>query len=505
MRLLRATHYLGITLAVSALSVSALAAPATAAPSPTQLANQLVKKANYNDANRHLIALQRIADRNGGTRAAGTPGHDESAAYVAGKLRAAGYIVSTPSFSLTTESLNAESLTVGSSTYPVTKMSTSIGTPPAGVTATLVAVPLDANTGCTAADYASQTFTGAIAVIQRGGCPFGQKQEAAAAAGAIAAVIYNNVAGALSGTTGAAGTIPVGQLALTEGQALAAQAGSTATLVLDYTFEVVTTSNVIAETRTGKPNNVVMAGAHLDSVAEGPGINDNGSGSAALLEVALKLGSSPKLNNAVRFAWWSAEESGLLGSEDYVARLSDEDALDIALYLNFDMIASPNAAYFVYDGDNSDAVGAGAGPFGSAAIEKTLSNYLTNKRGVPTEGTDFDGRSDYGPFIAAGIPSGGIFTGAEGIKTAAQAAKWGGKAGVAYDKCYHQACDNLGNINKQAFTRNLDAVAWTIGTYAYSTKAVNGIKPGAKASAANKGLAKKAAPARAFAGHNALR
>ncbi len=260
--------------------------------------------------------------------------------------------------------------------------------------------------------------------------------------------------------------------------------------MLDYTFTDVSTKNVVAETRTGNPHNVVMAGAHLDSVSEGPGINDNGSGSAGLLDVALKLGGSPKVSNAVRFAWWSAEEENLLGSKDYVARLSEEKALDIALYLNFDMIASPNAAYFVYDGDDSDDTGAGPGPTGSAHIEKTFVNYLMNKKGVETEGTDFDGRSDYGPFIAVGIPSGGLFTGAEGIKTADQAAKWGGTAGVAYDKCYHQACDNLGNVNRKAFNRNLDAMAWTIGIYAYTTKGVNGLP--AAANAKSRTLAKKA-------------
>jgi Zn-dependent M28 family amino/carboxypeptidase len=215
-----------------------------------------------------------------------------------------------------------------------------------------------------------------------------------------------------------------------------------------------------------------MIGAHLDSVTDGAGINDNGTGSAGELEVALQL-AKYRSRNKVRFAWWSAEEFGLLGSEHYVAQLPLEKQLDIALYLNFDMIGSPNFGRFIYDGDDSDATGAGAGPFGSAQIEKVFETYFDSKA-LTHEGTDFTGRSDYGPFIEAGIPSGGLFTGAEGIKTAAQAAKFGGTAGVAYDSCYHAACDNLGNVDRTVLDQNADAVAWAVGTFAVDTSAING-------------------------------
>ena len=144
------------------------------------------------------------------------------------------------------------------------------------------------------------------------------------------------------------------------------------------------------------------------------------------------------------------------------------------------MVGSPNAAYFVYDGDNSDATGAGAGPYGSAQIEQTFVDFFADRLDIATEGTDFSGRSDYGEFILNGIPSGGLFTGAEGIKTADQAAKWGGTAGIAYDPCYHQVCDNLGNIDRVAMDRNLDAMAWAVGLYAYSTEEINGVPPRAQ-------------------------
>jgi Zn-dependent M28 family amino/carboxypeptidase len=242
-------------------------------------------------------------------------------------------------------------------------------------------------------------------------------------------------------------------------------------LVLATTVDDRRSRNVLAQTSTGNPDNVVMAGAHLDSVAAGPGINDNGSGTAALLETAVRLGGAPGVANAVRFAFWGAEEEGLIGSTRYVQGLSEADRLRIALYLNLDMVASPNAAYLAYDGDNSDNVGAGPGPEGSATVERVLLEQLATT-GVTAEGTDFDGRSDYGPFIAVDIPAGGLFTGAEEVKTPEQAQRWGGTAGQPYDRCYHQACDRLDGIDRTALDRNVDAVAGAIARFALSTEGI---------------------------------
>ena len=147
----------------------------------------------------------------------------------------------------------------------------------------------------------------------------------------------------------------------------------------------------------------------------------------------------------------------------------------IALYLNFDMVGSPNHVFFIYDGDNSDAVGAGPGPDGSAQIEKTFERFYT-ERGIPFKGTDFTGRSDYGRFIAVGIPAGGLFTGAEGVKSAAEAATWGGTAGQQYDPCYHLACDTFANNSNAALDTNSDAIAYATLQYAMSTADVNGAK-----------------------------
>ncbi len=325
---------------------------------------------------------------------------------------------------------------------------------------------------------------GAIALIQRGGCSFALKAANAQAAGASAVIIFNQgdtplregliVATAALPVGSAPGphTIPIVGASFANGSALS-QPGSTAFIEVPPAQNV-TINNVLAESKSGDPNNVVMAGAHLDSVIAGPGINDNGSGSAAILETAEQL-SKTKPRNKLRFAWWGAEEAGLVGSTAYVNGLSQAEKDKIALYLNFDMVGSPNHVFFIYDGDNSDAVGAPAGPEGSAQIEKTFERYFDSVD-EPFKGTDFSGRSDYGPFIANGIPSGGLFTGAEGIKTAAEAAIWGGTAGQQYDPCYHLACDTYANNNDHALNVNSDAVAYATLQYAMSTADVNGVR-----------------------------
>ncbi|WP_156758484.1 M28 family metallopeptidase [Actinokineospora pegani] len=496
----------GAAVAASAVAMSLMALPASAAtlPDGPALARNLVKKVTGEGVNRHLIALQRIADRNGGNRVAGSPGYNQSAQYFESKLIEAGYDVTRQPFTFTYTEAQAEKLTTPSGEVPIFAMTLSPSTPTGGITAPLAVVPNDETPGCEAADYAGLDVVGKIALISRGACSFADKQRVAGDAGAVGAIVYNNTEGDLNGTLGADPSVvrvPTGGITQAAGQALAATPGATVTLELRVLQEERETFNVIAQTKTGKKSNVVMAGAHLDSVHEGPGINDNGSGSAGLLETALKLGGSPKVNNAVRFAWWSAEEFGLVGSTKYVQSLSFEQQLDIALYLNFDMIASPNAAYFVYDGDDSDGVGSGAGPYGSGQIEAAFANFL-NATGVPTEGTDFSGRSDYGEFIAQGIPAGGLFTGAEGVKTAAQADKWGGQAGVAYDKCYHAKCDNLGNVDRVALDRNSDAIAWVTASYAISTEEINGVPPRAARAAAAKAAKSKTVARSVVAAHD---
>ncbi|MFA7767050.1 M28 family metallopeptidase [Streptomyces sp. NRRL S-448] len=232
-------------------------------------------------------------------------------------------------------------------------------------------------------------------------------------------------------------------------------AGFTTTLQT-FTSSGATGYNLIADWPGGDPNSVLMAGSHLDSVTSGAGINDNGSGSAAVLETALavsRAGLQPTKH--LRFGWWGAEELGLIGSKYYVNNLPAAEKAKVSGYLNFDMIGSPNPGYFVYDDDPT--------------IEQTFKNYYTGL-GIPTEiETEGDGRSDHAPFKSAGIPVGGLFSGADYTKTAAQAQKWGGTSGQAFDRCYHSSCDSLTNINDTALDRNSDAVAYAIWTLGAAT------------------------------------
>lgn len=208
-------------------------------------------------------------------------------------------------------------------------------------------------------------------------------------------------------------------------------------------------SNVIAEIPGRDTTKVIMAGGHLDSVCAGPGINDNGSGSSSILAVAeAYAAANPTPAVTVRFGWWGDEEAGLNGSKYYANNLPSAERTRLTAYLNFDMVASPNAGYFVYN-DND------------AAIATTIKNYFVQIN-VPTEGQGVGGRSDSASFQRIGVKTGGTFTGAEVRMTAAQAQKWGGQSGVAFDRCYHRSCDTTSNINDTALGRNADAISWTI-------------------------------------------
>jgi Zn-dependent M28 family amino/carboxypeptidase len=442
----------------------------------------------------HQAAFQAIADANGGTRQAGTPGYAQSAEYVASTLEAAGYEVTLDPFEFTfVPPAVLDQLTPVSASYETGAFNGSGSSDVAGQvlavdlalgTTAWPADPATSSSGCEASDFGGLDFSGPadIALVQRGTCFFSVKAVNAQAAGAEAVVIVNQgnspdregliVANASALPDGSPSnlTIPVVGGSFANGIALA-EPGATAVVTVEPS-EIRTDVNVLAELPGKRSDTVVMAGAHLDSVPAGPGVQDNGSGSAAILEAAVQM-AKVRPTNTVRFAWWGAEELGLVGSTEYVNELSQEELDRIALYLNFDMIGSPNYVFFIYDGDDSDGVGAGPGPDGSAQIEALFERFY-DQIGEPYKGTDFSGRSDYGPFIAEGIPSGGLFTGAEGIKTIDEAAVWGGTAGDQYDPCYHLACDTFDNISLKALDVNSDAVAYSVLQYAMNTEDING-------------------------------
>ena len=187
---------------------------------------------------------------------------------------------------------------------------------------------------------------------------------------------------------------------------------------------------------------------------------------------------SPQIANAVRFGFFGAEEEGLLGSNNYVQSLNEDALKDIALYMNFDMLGSPNPGYFTYDGDQSaklsDSDGVPRVPEGSAGIERTLVAYLKGA-GKPAEDTSFDGRSDYDAFTKSGVPSGGIFSGAEENKTEEEAKRWGGQANAPFDPNYHKASDTLDHIDKTALEINGGGVAYAVGLYAQDQGGRNGV------------------------------
>ncbi len=426
----------------------------------------------------HLTHLQDIAKANGNTRAVGTPGYDASVDYVAGKLRDKGFDVQTLQFEARVFHSDPGSVTVGDRTVEARALEFSLATPPIGVTGPLVAVS-DESAACNASDYGSLPVNGAVVLVDRGTCPFAQKEAAAVQRGAVAMIVADNVVEEHMGGTLGEKTdvkIPVVSVTKADGATLRLTSGP-ATVKLSAETKTMQARNVIAQTKTGSTSDVVMAGAHLDSVPEGPGINDNGSGVAAVLETALQLGSSPEVRSAVRFGFWGAEELGLIGSRKYIQSLDVNALKDIALYLNFDMLGSPNPGYFTYDGDQSlpvDKRGNPVVPEGSAGIERSLAAYL-NSAGKTPQDTSFDGRSDYDGFTLAGIPSGGLFSGAENKKTPEEAKLWGGTADQPFDPNYHKNTDTLDHIDRAEFGINGGGVAYATGLYAQDLSGRNGV------------------------------
>lgn len=479
--------------AATAAAATAALALTSFATSPAQADHQkhpgkgrdLSKAVKVEKVHDHLEEFQAIADAHDGNRGAGTSGYEASARYVEKTLKKAGYRTERQYFPFLYEEVEETSLTENSPDsrdVAHTPMSYSNPTPEDGVTGTLAAP--EESEGCTADAYGGADLAGQIALVERGTCSFGEKAVAAGEAGAEAVVVYNNEAGELNGTLGEVveDSAPATGITQEEGQALLGKMANgpvTLSFLLDKTMEERETFNVIAETKHGRDDNVVMVGAHLDGVHDGPGINDNASGTAGTLETAVQLSRSKKVNNTVRFAFWGAEELGLVGSNHYVADLQENDpeALDdIATYLNFDMIASPNHVVGVYDADESTYEAPVEVPEGSIATEKVFTDYFDGND-QPWVDSEFSGRSDYSAFIEAGVPASGLFSGADGVKTEEEVEMFGGTAGELYDPNYHTPEDDIDNINMESLEVMSKAIAHATGSLGQSTETINGKKP----------------------------
>ena len=471
------------SVAVLAVALAVLAAALVQAPDAfaasgitpnDSKAKKFVGAISVDDITRHQIALQQIASLNGDTREVFSTGYQESLDYVVSTLKAAGYSPQVNMFNypvwgesqppvLNMVSPTPKTYTPGDaddSDQPTADFITMANSPtkvltnaPVFPVGGIVDPPTGGSaSGCAAADYAG--VSGKVALVQRGTCPFVTKWSLAQAANATGVIIYNE------GNTPARqnpifvdnqpdppATIAavISSYALGNELLQAYKLGQNPTVDFKVygTFTDRFLPQVIAETSDGDPNHVVVVGAHLDSVPDGPGINDDGSGTATLLAQAEELADGHyTLRNKIRFAWWGAEENGLVGSTYYAHSLSQSEVDKIDVMLDYDMLSSPNYVRFVYDGDGNAEPGNPAGPEGSGIVEQVFDDWF-DAQGLASERVPFDGRSDYVGFTDRGIPAGGVFAGAEGVKTAEEEAVYGGAAGSWYDPCYHQLCDNL--------------------------------------------------------------
>ncbi|QDS77391.1 hypothetical protein FKW77_006069 [Venturia effusa] len=400
------------------------------------------------------------------TRVIGSAGHIETMNWIYKTIADLGdyYTISNQSFPSVTGIFYESRLELGGE-VPESAIPMFLSPPTKNLEPVKGQVVLVANSGCDISDF-PKNITNAVALIKRGTCSFLAKSENAGKSGAIAAVVYNNVKESFGGNFGekSPNYVPTWGISLVDAlpliEKLTKGISVDATAYMNSKVKDITTTNIIAQTTGGDQNNCVMLGAHHDSRWRGPGINDDGSGTISLLEIATQL-TNFTVNNCVRFAWMSAEEEGLVGSTYYVNHLTMEENKKIRMFMDYDMMASPNYAYQIYNATNAD------NPDGTEQIRDLYINWF-KEQGLNYTLEVFDGRSDYVSFINAGIPAGGILTGQDNIKTEEEVAMFGGQAGVAYDQCYHQLCDDVENLNMTAWPVTTKLIAHGVATYARS-------------------------------------
>jgi Zn-dependent M28 family amino/carboxypeptidase len=411
-----------VLFATAALAVGYLASTSDAAPpSRATLTSQLPKSMSVANMRRHLAALQRIADRNNGTRVAGSAGYAASVRYVQGELRKLGYAAKVTDFPFTSYRELTESARQLEPTraVKVEAIDYSPSTPAGGIRAPVASAGL----GCARGDYGR--VRGRIAIARRGECFIYQKAQHAAAAGAVALVVFLTEPGPIDATLGDpnASQIPVAAIEAPVAQSLIASKDAVLHLELRTEKRQTQSQNVVADTHRG--GRVLMVGGHLDSVLASPGISDNGTGVAALLEIARVLRQrAPTL--AVRFAFWGGEEFGLIGSRAYAQRV---DPQQLVGYLNFDGLSARGGTIGVYEG-----------PFASR-----MAAYFLGSR-LRVETVDLSGRSDHHPFDQIGVATGGLFAG--------------------IDSCYHAPCDRLDSVDLRLLEKLARGAAFAVASLA---------------------------------------
>ncbi|KAK4184574.1 putative aminopeptidase [Podospora australis] len=409
---------------------------------------------------RVLWNLNHIADRNGGNRAFGEPGYKASVDFVVERAQGRFWPEMdtwVQPFNHTYDKTLEISVTgpEGEDVFVISPQYNPATPLPGGITASLINTPVDDATGsmCLPEQWEGIDATGKLALVKRGICGVAEKLKLARAHGALGVILYNQDPGTNYATPtlqaeNIGQLIPVGIIPLEVGTAWIARLNAGEDVVVKLLVDAVSdtreTWNVISETKEGDPNNVIMLGAHLDSVQQGPGVNDDGSGTAALLEIMGSVKNYKGFPHKIRFAWWGAEESGLVGSLYYTSQLSEAEANKIKYYFNYDMIGSINPIFEIESYENS-----GIGP-------QLLEDYLVSKGKTVEHGGFGDGNSDYVGFVELGIPTAALFTG----------------AGEPWDPCYHQECDTIDNIDYDALTVNTKAAARALVTLAHSLEGV---------------------------------
>ncbi|CAF1165161.1 unnamed protein product [Adineta steineri] len=463
-----------------------------------------VESIHISDVMKHLNELQTIATNANGNRAINTRGFNETLDYIYNSLTLntnfrlqksffylRNFVPAGNPILLTSiggvERNRTYSTTLSASEFAIVQYTRSANF------ASYIPITVIPNLGCSDSDWTSATspIDGRVALVKRGNCSFIEKALLATKYNATALLTYNDgtVAGNVAPIVtnlGQDNEIPALFLSYTLGQELVDAAQDPLknvgvrliiTMADESRYPV---GNICADTPTGDATQTIVIGSHSDSVPAGPGINDNGSGSAANLGLAIALArlfqtsTYPQYKYRVRFCWWGAEEVGLLGSDFHVKQADNattvgERLQDYLINLNYDMLGSPNYIFGIYDGRTANANTPPQALPGSNKITALFRSWFEQQK-LPWDYTDFSGRSDYGPFLAKGIVAGGLFSGADERKSFEQRDRYdqmlgqgmGGVAGAIQDPCYHQACDSIQNINVFAYEKMVQAAAYTL-------------------------------------------